>query len=501
MNKGRMLPAALLLFIAAGLAHAAAGDTAKAAQADSAPAPQRSAAKKDSAALEDSLAHEKKLYEYISNPALQLLTWPADVVFVPLVKAAVYPFKAPLRYFLNENVIDRTIQLISFGSEKKIMLYPTMNLGPGTGSTVGFTLRDQALIGRPTETLALRGNIYVNGDWKLRSYINATRIAGTDFDSKFAAQLVRVKNSSFNQPGTNEFVYYSDSTNIFSLGIGHPIFGAFAGRLTYYFRGNHFGESPSQQDPLSSDFFRAGVPEAQGNPDSVRIYLRSRGLDQTFVDNILSLGISRDTRNNENITLSGSNFNLGWDYHSTQVGHDFHRWEGEWTGYYKLGKEQYEISAAEENKAGRMNIKKILEKMEYQKLRQELFNRKVVALHAYATQSYEVPGNRMPAYGLNTLGNDTPMRGYSGNRFRGYTVFSVGGEYRFPVMRLVDGVIFNEYGVYGRNWDEIDYLGDLKNSWGFGIHIRRPDIQLARVELGFHGAQGIEFNMSVETVY
>jgi outer membrane protein assembly factor BamA len=139
--------------------------------------------------------------------------------------------------------------------------------------------------------------------------------------------------------------------------------------------------------------------------------------------------------------------------------------------------------------------------MEYQHLREQLFNRKVLAFHLWSAQSYELPGNRMPVYGLSTLGNDTPMRGYSGSRFRDYTVLSLGAEYRFPIMRLVDGVIFDEYGVIGRNWETIDYLKDIKNSWGFGIRVRRPDIHLFRVQLGFHGLHGIEFNMSVDAPY
>ena len=65
-------------------------------------------------------------------------------------------------------------------------------------------------------------------------------------------------------------------------------------------------------------------------------------------------------------------------------------------------------------------------------------------------------------------------------------------------MRLVDGVIFDEYGWAGREWDTIDYLADLKNSWGFGIRVRRPDLYLFRFQVGFHGAQGIVINMSVD---
>jgi hypothetical protein len=479
-----------------------AADSGKAGPAQTKAAPDTSAAARDSVTA-DSLARTKKLYEYISNPALQILTLPIDLVLAPLVKGAVYPFKAPLRYFLNENVIDRTIDLISFGSKDAIMMYPTMNLGPGTGSTAGLTFRHRALFGRPTEKLVARGNVYVNGDWKFRSYMTASELLGSGFDAKATVQFTRVKNATVYQPGTNSVWYFGDTANVFQLAVGHTLFEQLGARVSGVYRDNHFGKSPSEQEALVSPFFVAGVPEAAGQPDSIAtlMYLRSRGLEKEWSDRIASIGLSRDTRNNENITLSGSKLDLSYQYHFTSAGHDYHGWAGEWTGYYKLGKEKFEISAAEERKAGPMNIKKVLKKMEYQSLRQELFNRKVLALHVYTAQSFEVPGNRMPVYGLNTLGNDTPMRGYAGSRFRDYTVLSMGGEYRFPVMRLVDGVIFDEYGVFGRSWEKIDYMGSLRNSWGFGIRVRRPDIHLFRVQLGFHGYQGIEFNMSVDAPY
>jgi hypothetical protein len=61
----------------------------------------------------------------------------------------------------------------------------------------------------------------------------------------------------------------------------------------------------------------------------------------------------------------------------------------------------------------------------------------------------------------------------------------------------MDGTLFDEYGVSGRSWDKIDYL-DYKNSWGFGIRVRRPDIYLFRMEVGFHGLSGAAFNMAVD---
>lgn len=437
----------------------------------------------------DSLDNQIKLYEYIAYPMLQIVTWPLENILAPGVKLALYPTKAPLRYFLNENVIDRTIRLISFGDDDKIMMYPTLNLAPGTGSFTGLTLRHRALFGRPTEKMVAQGSLFVNGDWKFRSYIIASDMFGSSFTSKSSLILNRVKNTSVNQPGTNRFWLFADTSNVVSFALYHKLVERLGVKSSFVFRDNHYGEAPPQQDTLESAFFRneAGVFDP-----------KFRGLHKDWQDRIVTAGLFRDTRNNNNIPLAGSNFNVNYHRHFTNAHHDFQGWEGTWNGYYKLGKEKYEISSEEERHAGRMSVRKMLAKMEYDKLKRELFNRKVLALHIYAAQTYEIPGNHMPVYGLQTLGNDTPMRGYSGSRFRDYSVASWGAEYRFPVMRLVDGIMFDEFGVYGRSWDQIDFLDNLKNSWGFGIRVRRPDIYLFRAQLGFHGLHGIQLNMSVD---
>lgn len=440
----------------------------------------------------DSAGLDVKFYEYIAYPFLQALTMPVELVLVPVVKAAIYPTKPPLRYILNENVIDRTIQLISFGDREQVMLYPTINLAPGTGSYTGLTLRHRALFGRPTERMVAMGNIYVNGDWKFRCYLTGSELFGSGFDSKVVIQFNRMKNTSIYQPGTNVTWAYADTSNVISASLGHRLIEQLGAKTSFIFRDNHYSKAPPGGDSLVSDFFRDG---------SGRLDPSSRGLEKDWHDRILTFGLFRDTRNNENIPLDGSDFKFNWHYHFTDANHDFHGWEGLWTKYYKLGKERYEITGEEERAAGPMNIKKILKQIEIKKLREQIFSRKVVALHAYAAQSYELDGNRMPTYGLMTLGNDTPLRGYGGARFRDYTVASLGAEYRFPVMRLMDGMLFNEYGVFGRSWDKFDIADNLRNSWGFGINVRRPDIFLFRVHAGFHGLTGIQLNMSVDTYY
>ncbi len=457
-----------------------------------APIPDTTARAAGDSGTADSAALGARFYEYIAHPVLQVLTIPVDLVLVPAVKALIFPAKPPLRYILREDVIDRTIQLISFGHQDQMMLYPTLNLAPGTGSYTGLTLRHRSLFGRPTEKLVTMGQVYVNGDWKLRGYVVAEELFGSGFESKTSVQLNRMKNTSIAQPGSNQSWAYADTSNVIAFSIGHRLVERLGAKATYTFRDNRYDKAPPGGDPLVSEFFR----NEQGVLDPAY-----RGLEQDWHDHILSLGLFRDTRNNENIPLTGSDFKFNWNYHFTDASHDYHGWETMWTGFYKLGAERYEITSEEERKAGGMDVRKLLKQIEMRKLREQIFSRKVVALHAYTAQSYEVQGNRMPTYGLQTLGNDTPLRGYGGARFRDYTVAAVSAEYRFPVMRLMDGMIFNEYGVTARSWDKVDLSEDLRNSWGFGINVRRPDIFLFRVHAGFHGLHGIQLNISVDPYY
>jgi hypothetical protein len=445
--------------------------------------------------LVDTTVQANPKYEYIAYPFLQWATWPAEHFLVPAVGALTYPFKPPLQYFLNENVIDRTINMLSFGPNKKIMVYPTMSIAPGTSSRTGLTLRHLALFGSPDERLVAQWTMYVNGDYKLRGYVTSNHMFETDLYSKFSATLVRVKNSSVNQPEESAFWFFSDTTEIYFASLGHPVWGKFDLKGQYSLRVNRFAQAPPQIDVLKSPFFfPEGDLEQQPNP-------KIRGLQQQWVDNIFSVYLNRDTRNNPNITLDGSRLDASWSYHRTNAGHDYHEYQVILDKYFKLGRERYELSRDEEKAVlNGMNLKDLLARLEYRKLREQFFNRKVLAMRFYVAQSLELPNNHMPYYGLQTLGNDTPLRGYPGSRFRNYSVAAVSAEYRFPLMRLVDGDIFNEYGIHSRDWNSVN-MTNFKNSWGFGLRVRRPDIFLFRCEAGFHGTQGIQLNLTVDAVY
>ena len=455
----------------------------------------------DSTAVPDSMSAVTRIVDYIAHPILQAIVWPVETILVPGVRALIYPTVAPIQYFMNENVLDRTLSLITW-DKGRLMVYPTINLTSGTGSRSGFTLRHRSLFGRDTERLSAYLLYYVNGDYKTRAYITADSLLGSGFTGRLSVEVVRVKNTSTNQPGTNSFYFYSDTSEQYHAQLQHSVFLGFKAGVGMAFRVRRFGKAPPSLlgvDTLESDFFRDPSTADALNPLGYFVPAY-RGLGESFLDRIWQVGITRDTRNNENITLTGSRLGASYVYHDAGQNHDYQEVRATYNKFFKLGKERYEITNQEDRRRKGMNLEKFLEQLEYEKLKNQLLSRKVVAIQFQLARSFEVGGNSMPVYGLQTLGNDTPLRGYSGSRFRNYAVAASSMEYRFPVNPIMDGVLFDEYGVSGRTFNSMDWLG-YKNSWGFGIHVRRPDIYLFRMELGFHGLSGMNFNMSVDAVY
>ena len=432
-----------------------------------------------------------RIYEYIAYPTLQLVTWPIQNVLAPGVELLTYPSQEPIRYFLEENVIDRSLDLFSGGRDGHIMLYPTISLASGTSSRVGTTLRDDKPFGRDGESLTAYLLYFVNGDYRMRSYFNSNGLGGTEFNGKLAFAYNRVKNTMLYEPDVNDLFFYKNSSETYEAQLDYPLFLDTRARGGFMLTNIRNGDSPGNTVMLTSGFF--------ADPNGA-ISDSTRGLNESYIDRAYKFGFFRDTRNNENIPVDGNWSEFTWTYHNAGGRHDFYEWNGHFTQFYKLGRERYEITSEEEKKRGGLNIDDFLQKLEYQRLRQQFFSRKVIAVQLYAAQSYELPGNTMPVAGLQTLGNGTPLRGYAGPRFRHYSVLAGTAEYRFPILRLMDGTLFNEYGIYGRTLEHPE-LDNLKNSWGFGIRVRRPDMFLFRFELAFHGFDGMVINATADAPF
>ncbi|WP_246869410.1 outer membrane protein assembly factor [Phascolarctobacterium sp. Marseille-Q4147] len=101
----------------------------------------------------------------------------------------------------------------------------------------------------------------------------------------------------------------------------------------------------------------------------------------------------------------------------------------------------------------------------------------------------------MPLSQRFTMGGSDTLRGYEDDQFRGNSMLKATLEYRFPIVKKVQGVLFtdNGYAWDKRHEDEFD-MGLLKNSYGVGLRINSP---LGPVKLDYgYGDNGGKFHFS-----
>lgn len=101
----------------------------------------------------------------------------------------------------------------------------------------------------------------------------------------------------------------------------------------------------------------------------------------------------------------------------------------------------------------------------------------------------------MPLSQRFAMGGSDTLRGYEDNQFRGNSMLKATLEYRFPIVKKVQGVLFtdNGYAWDHRFQDKFD-LGLIKNSFGVGLRINSP---LGPVKLDYgYGDDGGKFHFS-----
>ena len=101
----------------------------------------------------------------------------------------------------------------------------------------------------------------------------------------------------------------------------------------------------------------------------------------------------------------------------------------------------------------------------------------------------------MPLSQRFAMGGSDTLRGYEDDQFRGNSMVKATLEYRFPIVKKVQGVLFtdNGYAWDKRHEDEFDF-GLIKNSYGVGLRINSP---LGPVKLDYgYGEDGGKFHFS-----
>jgi outer membrane protein assembly factor BamA len=101
----------------------------------------------------------------------------------------------------------------------------------------------------------------------------------------------------------------------------------------------------------------------------------------------------------------------------------------------------------------------------------ELFNERVIGVRATAEHIEPDDGTRVPFYELARLGGSQFLRGYKTGRFRdlGYVAFSA--EYRWPLWRRIDALLFTDHGRVFHDLSEDFEFSNFKSSYGGGMRI------------------------------
>lgn len=88
---------------------------------------------------------------------------------------------------------------------------------------------------------------------------------------------------------------------------------------------------------------------------------------------------------------------------------------------------------------------------------------------------------------LFAVGGSETVRGYDYGQFKGGKALMVNGEYRFPVMKAIQGVVFVDAGNAWKRHDSVQ-LSDLHAGYGVGVRFDTP-IGVIRVDYGI-GKEG-----------
>jgi outer membrane protein assembly factor BamA len=293
---------------------------------------------------------------------------------------------------------------------------------------------------------------------------------------------------------SNEPFLYTDSSYSAQLRLGHPV--PFVRNMDFQIEGNaehKYFDYPDIEDSVLTDH-----PMFKPN---------ERGMYQHFYQFPLKLTLTYDNTDAPFVPTRGSRISTTWRYvnvtkyngenitsRSNTLNHDFQRLDFVAQHYFYLGKDdsQYGLSVKEAREFRKFytdfSWEETMRLWRPENIRTTLLNRRVLAVQLRLSEMWEMEKGGAPFSAFPTAGGTYPLRGYT-MRFTDYSVKGISLEYRWPIDHLVDGVIFDEYVMYGRHWYSLD--GEkMVNSWGFGIRVRKPDLYLFRIQLAFHGFDG-----------
>lgn len=455
----------------------------------------------DSPAVKPRFLNDSVLVD-IRSRIRTVVAWPFERVVQPVFGFILYPLRPPLEYILDENLVDRGVDLVTFGSQRSGMVYPTKLLRGGTDNSIGVSYRHRHVF-RQHDFISASYGYFVNGDRSFSASYRMNQILSTQLFGWVSFNFEEDSDATFRVPDQNPNFLYADSSWALRVGTGNPIKGNWSWGYHTGLERNIF-DLPVVRDTLV-------------RPGHV-FDVFSRGMYQHFDVIPLGLTLIHDSRDATAAPTSGSVVRFNYEYafvsnyrgrnidnlRSNSLDHNYQAVQLILQHYLLLGRKRFALTNTEIRSNQKyftdFNLDRALEMFRPGQLRETLLERKVLVFQFRARQMWEVEEGGAPFTAYSALGNNTPLRGYGGVYRYDHNIMGVSMEYRWPILRLVDGVFFNEYGMHGRSWNDPRW-GSLVNSWGFGMQMRKPDFFICRLQFGFHGMQGVQLILTIRPTY
>lgn len=438
-------------------------------------------------------------------------TWTFNHIVQPALNGLIYPISAPVHYAVKNGALEKAVDLITFGEKHNIMIYPSFNFKPGSNTLLGANYRHRRVL-FDNDYLVMQGAYFANGDITYSLRYTKHALFGSPLFGGLKFNLNMDRDASFIIPETKERFVQPDSSVNVTFRLGSPI-----------------SKSMNWNVELWSTirFNNAYLPDGK---DSILIDdkypIQDRGIYQTGMQYPIGVSLFYDNLDYPYVPTKGFRIGLMTTYNIVpkysgidfddlgivhedgkdklkdgRLNHDFIKTELLYQHYFYLGStvKQYILSASEARKTRRFytdfSWDEAMRIWRPENVMNTLLERRVIAIQYRLVDIWEMEKGGAPFNAFPTVNARTPLRGY-GNAWAAHHMMSLSCEYRWPVDRFVDGVLFDEYAMVSPSitgWD----LDHFYNSWGFGIRVRQPNMYLFRLQFGFHGLHGINLVMTI----
>ncbi len=425
------------------------------------------------------------------NLLLTVVSWPLVYIVQPTIEFLMYPVIPPLVYISKENLIEKVGNLITYGENKQIMSYPIINAKLGNSANIGFAYWHSELF-FDNDRLFLSPHLYINADWDTFLRYKKRGIFGTSFYWGLNSSYKEYRSNSFRTTDGTE-LYYADSSLTLNIYSGFNLFG----NLDL-----EFG--------ISNNFYRFDFPSHSYYIDTSASAF-ARGHYHRYNAYPLMLSLLYNSLDEPYSATRGSKFSLGYSYvpvstYNSSKDHNYHVVDSRFVHYLLLGKRSYAMTVAESNenreKLKNLSFAEAVELLNPISIKERKLDmdRRILITQLKFRYMIEENKDKAPFTAMSSLGTQFPLRAYPDGYFTAPLVVGLSSEYRWPLDRFVDAVIFNEYGMYGRDFSHLS-LSSLKNSYGFGFRVRTSQLFITRFALAFHGLQGISLVFTTRPEY